>query len=1263
MSDTPKRPSEEKDAIRQMLDRLRQTVNAPSVEEDAPAPAAPVTEPDEARPALDDLSVTDDILTDEEDTDIPDDTDSDPEPADDVAAALSEFFVLESEDEDEPAPDGADPEIPADEDFSDTAPADEEPADVDPFDEEPADEVPFGEEPVDEAPIDEVPEMPELAEAPEAPVTETVAEPEEAEAPETVDEPSDATASEDVSPAPESPRYPNAFDGEDFTVTDTLSVVEDDEPLANSEYFTLGEEEESSFAPATPEVSLAAPVTDAQTPITPVTVEEDDTSSVSTDDFLSALAWEGETDTLPPEDTGTPAEEAQAPAPPAGESEPSLLDALTDETAEAPAAADPARSLLSFFAPATPVKKTAPAPSAEAANTEITDEEALGLFAPQHPASFGSLRARYLASEEGSEPLGELPPFATEENGYAVEVAVNTPPAPDGTDAPTAVAPPAPKKPAAPTEAPVEMIDDSDFADEQDDAFLSLIGKLTPTPEAKAKKASKQQTQPAKSPFGSPVSGEQLAMEIFPMEPSSEEPAEPRETAQQTGTATPSPVVPAVSETATPPAPTEDQPLADAPDTTDTAAEPSRASADPFFGEMPTKPVSPDDAQEPAAPARRPLPVDAASDVIDGAEDEDALECELPPDESDAARRIPLPEANKPKKRQKRERAAGKPSAPFGERLRAFFGRLAPAAGEADAMNGLYTEEAAAYNEYSSRNQVAAFARKFVSEGSLCTLRIVLLAFLCTFLFALENFSLLGYHPAGPLAGRDMQVALHLFSVLLCAIASIPVFSRAWHQLFARRVTAELYPAILLILAVIYDVLLFFLAPASFVFFGLIPALAALLLAIADQRKVKADFATFRLLSSSGDKLACTVSATGKTDAERVAVADLPEGEESRIVSMKKVGTATGFFHRIVRNCEDSYQNTFLLAAGALVSLGVAIALGILTSSFLVAFYAFALTLSLLLPAVLPLVHRIPAAILSLFAANNHCAVVGEVSALEYSDAAAMTFEDSHAFPAKNMRIQRIKLYNDSALDRVLYQVSSLFSTVGGPLDGVFRASTAELGISEETTLLSVDQGGLCALVDGREIRVGGGEYMLDHAVHVFYDPEDERLLAGGKISVMFAAEDGQLVAKFYVRYKMDAAFEKSVEALARRGVRTLIRTYDPNLSDELIDKISYTADFGPRILKKEISQQNDIAVPQMNSGLVTKSATPDLLRTLFACRRTVRLVRAGSIAAYALFGVGFVGSVLLAAFSLLGAIPSAFFAGYQLAVSLLYFLVSKITV
>lgn len=575
-----------------------------------------------------------------------------------------------------------------------------------------------------------------------------------------------------------------------------------------------------------------------------------------------------------------------------------------------------------------------------------------------------------------------------------------------------------------------------------------------------------------------------------------------------------------------------------------------------------------------------------------------------------------------------------------------------------DVLSDLYREEAAAYNEYTSHNQMGLFRRKFESELSLVALRVGILTFLATFLLILENGLGWGLPLERVFLTPVSMAALHLLLLFFALLCSIPLFARAWRQLFSARIVSELFVAVGLLCAIVYSAALCFslvvgagegMPHTAVHLFGFLPVLAALVATITESQKAKNDLASFSLISSAGDKLACTVKTGGSTTAESAAIADLQEGEQTRIVSVKKVGFTSGFFYRVTRNCEDERKNLWLLPMAAIAAFLVALLVGFLESDLLGACYAFCIIFSLALPLCTLVLHKLPVSILFRYAASLSCAVVGEVSAIEYSDADAFAFEDVEAFSARGVRVQRIKLYNESALDRVMYQVANTFSLVGGPLDGVFRNSTAELGLSSDLCLQQVLEGGLIAGVDGRRICVGSGDFMLKQKIRMYYDAEDEQILANGKTCIMYAAEDGKLSAKFYIRYRMDEAFERDVERLAAKNIRVLIRTFDPNIRKVLIDKISYTGRYDVRVVRKTMEQQHDYAAPQANSGIVTRRSVREIVRVLLACRRACRLTAFSERGGLVVGCTGMLLSVLLAALGLMLSAPTWLLAVYQL--------------
>ena len=79
---------------------------------------------------------------------------------------------------------------------------------------------------------------------------------------------------------------------------------------------------------------------------------------------------------------------------------------------------------------------------------------------------------------------------------------------------------------------------------------------------------------------------------------------------------------------------------------------------------------------------------------------------------------------------------------------------------------------------------------------------------------------------------------------------------------------------------------------------------------------------------------------------------------------------------------------------------------------------------------------------------------------------------------------------------------------------------------------------------------------------------------------------------------------------LQRNGVRTLLRSYDPNIGDSLVAAASHTTGLRVKVVRKKPEQLHDFAETRVDSGLVTSAGSRDLLYTLFMCQNYRKAVR-----------------------------------------------------
>ena len=215
----------------------------------------------------------------------------------------------------------------------------------------------------------------------------------------------------------------------------------------------------------------------------------------------------------------------------------------------------------------------------------------------------------------------------------------------------------------------------------------------------------------------------------------------------------------------------------------------------------------------------------------------------------------------------------------------------------------------------------------------------------------------------------------------------------------------------------------------------------------------------------------------------------------------------------------------------------------------------------------------------------------------------AVAFEDVEAYPSRKVRVRRSKKYDNSSLDEVLYYLASLFSVLGGPLDGVFRVSAAELGISDDVTLHTSGREGLEATVDGARLRVGKWGYFRREEVDPYYDSEDVYKEDAGNIGILYVSVDGTIHAKLYIEYNLSRHFEKIVRRLHKNGIYTLVRSFDPCIGDQLLATTVHYPGLRIRAVKKKPDQICDFAEARIESGIVTGAGSRDLLYTFFLCQ------------------------------------------------------------
>ena len=94
-----------------------------------------------------------------------------------------------------------------------------------------------------------------------------------------------------------------------------------------------------------------------------------------------------------------------------------------------------------------------------------------------------------------------------------------------------------------------------------------------------------------------------------------------------------------------------------------------------------------------------------------------------------------------------------------------------------------------------------------------------------------------------------------------------------------------------------------------------------------------------------------------------------------------------------------------------------------------------------------------------------------------------------------------------------------------------------------------------------------------------------------------------------------DLIFLSNVKRLRANGIRSVIRTYDPNIDEKLLEKLAGVDSDTVCVAKKMPENVNDFAQLCVNGGLVTGESSKDIVKMIFACFRAKKAIKIGKIA------------------------------------------------
>lgn len=553
--------------------------------------------------------------------------------------------------------------------------------------------------------------------------------------------------------------------------------------------------------------------------------------------------------------------------------------------------------------------------------------------------------------------------------------------------------------------------------------------------------------------------------------------------------------------------------------------------------------------------------------------------------------------------------------------------------------------------EFKNVSQIKDTFKKYKSDYTNTLIRLLIGFIICTIAFFYENISVFGGSLPVPL-NIDIFPVIHIMiDMQLLIIGAALIYRKIYNgitSLLKFKAVPESITAVLFIITVLYQLFASFNGSDSRLIMYSFPVLLCVLLTlIYEFFNLKREIYSFNIVASKRIKHAIMRLSDEDSILETETFKQLPENP--KIYKIGKTIFVDGFFARIRKAPKNSMIFSalivFVLAASVMFfvlnlvvnkNLYTSIALGYVTLLVSMPF-------SVLVTNSYPFYKASKEA----YAADS--AIIGESSLLEYSGINAISFDDKDVFPSYGVKVKSVKVYGENRIDYIIYNVASLFLKTGGPLADVFEIATRDLGHSENVDIIKVDSNGLEAVIEGAHIYVGKPDYIKNKGFYPRNEPGEDDNDAAGDNSVMYMTLNNELAAKMYVQYIIDSDFEFVIKQLHKIGISIGIKTFDPNIDDQMLSTKIKISKYPVRILKCKSSADINEVSERLDSGIVSKSSAKSLLKTLSLCDKVVNVTKNNTVVKIFAVIISLILSFIIFILDKSVSIPSLYIALYQI--------------
>ncbi len=565
------------------------------------------------------------------------------------------------------------------------------------------------------------------------------------------------------------------------------------------------------------------------------------------------------------------------------------------------------------------------------------------------------------------------------------------------------------------------------------------------------------------------------------------------------------------------------------------------------------------------------------------------------------------------------------------------------------------------YYEYTDRQQRKEIIGMYKYAMRSIRTKIIMSGIFALFLLLIENIGLFSKNASG-IFNIAEHPYLHFFldfgAFAICALFAYEQIYHGIKSIISKEYIPEAIAVFGVAMGIVYSIFnLIFIPFKTPVLCNFPAAVMCVLTIVFSYINVARERYSFSVISSKDSKFVLNKVEADDADAETEAFSTASRDFVGDLIRVDKADFVRKYFARTNKSVSTVRMMYPYYILAVCVPLILAIISIFRNAHFMDAMLTWYNGVMLVLPVGLLFMYSVP-----FFMGNRHLyeeetSIIGEGTIYEYASAKAVSVNDTTAFPPYNVKLQGFNVYNDYKPEKVLYYASNGFNVVGGPLADVFGTATKDAFTkSKRARFVCSGRSYLCVKVDNDTIIFADRYGISSNGIEISYDRED----ADEDVCVMYMACNGKLCARMYIKYTIDEDFAQTVRSLNKNGISVGIRTFDPNLDNELLKLQTGFKKSDLRIIRLSRDIEIPRSIEKTDSGVVSKGHSKSLIKAIPVCKNIAKIRKVGAVLNIiaSIVGVVLLGLVTFASFLTLNPL---LIVGYYVVWLLIMFIVTSV--